>query len=477
MRYLDYLTTTHRLAGGRVTDDLEVRDGRLWYRGLDLQALVERYGSPLEVDYLPVIGERLTAMTAAFEQAHAATGYRGRFVYAYASKANVTHHVVSAVLAAGAHYECSSAFDIDVARLMWRSGELPGSRLVLCNGFKIPAYAAKIIALHEDGFGAGNDGIMPVFDRPAELPLFSDVRRPLATGIRQRIDGSVTRVEDLDQVESRFGMSFGEAIELAGQIEATPNLELTLYHTMLGSQIEDEGQWVAGMRVAAQCWAELKQRHPTLRYLDFGGGAPATYRIGFQFDERRFARRITETVGAVCDEYGVDHPDLIGEFGRYAVADHGFHIFQVIAAKPAAAAGALWYLIDGSLMVSLPDIWALGQQFIILPLNGYDRPAQAVRLGGLTCDSDDEYRDRDHSDGLITLPALNDREPLYLGFFGTGAYQEMLSGVRGAHHCLIPEATELVIERAAGGDLAFRTVARQTEADVLRALGYPARAT
>jgi arginine decarboxylase len=35
----------------------------------------------------------------------------------------------------------------------------------------------------------------------------------------------------------------------------------------------------------------------------------------------------------------------------------------------------------------------------------------------------------------------------YLGFFNTGAYQEVLSGYGGIHHCLLPSPKHVIIRR------------------------------
>jgi hypothetical protein len=48
----------------------------------------------------------------------------------------------------------------------------------------------------------------------------------------------------------------------------------------------------------------------------------------------------------------------------------------------------------------------------------------------------------------------------------------MLSGVRGVHHCLLPEAKELIVERDAAGQEVRRIVGGQTSEHVLAALGY-----
>src|SRR5207249_5600189 len=109
-------------------------------------------------------------------------------------------------------------------------------------------------------------------------------------------------------------------------------------------------------------------------------------------------------------------------------------------------------------MVALPDILIVkGQQFITLALNHLDAEAGTVALGGRrTCDSDDFYpRDGDPSlvmplvgeggwgmggRATATQPPSPVPQPLLVAFFGTGAYQAMLAGEGGAHHCLAPEA-------------------------------------
>ena len=469
MRYIDYLTAAHGLVDGRVSDLITIRDGRLWFRDLDLLALVQERGTPLEIAYLPIITERVQSMTGIFARARAKTGYRGEFVYAYASKANAAEEVVTTALKAGAHYEGSSAFDMDVVRLLWQASVLRDDGLVICNGFKIPAYARRILQLR----GEGLRGIMPVLENIGELDAFRDAPAPTLIGIRQRIGAGVASLDDLERVDSRFGMSYADVLTTAEAVSARENLDLAMYHTMFGSQLEDESKFIASMRFAAECFARLKQRFPSLRYLNFGGGMPVAYRIGFRFDYEGFVERMLATVKEVCAGFGVEEPSIVGEFGRYTAADHGLHIFQVLIEKPTSRPGASWYIIDGSLMVALPDTWALGQDFIVLPLNGFERESHSAWLGGLTCDSDDEYQeDATAEGGFLTLPRFEPGEPLYIAFFGTGAYQEMLSGVRGAHHCLLPEAEELVIEDGEDGAPRVRSVPDQTSAEVLRVLGY-----
>jgi arginine decarboxylase len=469
--YLDWLRARYprQIApDGRLNDFLAVRGDRLFFRDLDLYALAREYGSPLEIVYAPLIAERVRGMIDHFAAARTATGYRGDFIYANATKANVAEEVIRHALLGGAHYETSSSYDIDIARLLWRHGLLPRDRLVINNGFKIPSYAENIKSLRREGFA----NILPVFDSPEEIATFADFELPLPVGLRQRIDHGVTDHAELEGVESRFGMGFGELRAQAERIAALPNLSLKLYHAMLGSQLEDEAAFVESLVFAAECYCTLKRDHPSLEYFDFGGGVPVPYSLDFDFDYGQFARLLLAGVRDVCARFGVPEPTIVGEFGRYTTAEHGAHLFQVIAEKPTARGDARWYIVDSSLMVALPDSWGIGQKFIVLPLNGFARPTQQVWLGGLTCDSDDVYRESGDP-GYLTLPATDAAEPLYLGFFCTGAYQEMLSGVRGVHHCLLPEAKELIIERdSATGAEHRRVMAAQPSDVVLAALGY-----
>ncbi|MDZ7806964.1 MAG: hypothetical protein U5K71_07600 [Gracilimonas sp.] len=73
------------------------------------------------------------------------------------------------------------------------------------------------------------------------------------------------------------------------------------------------------------------------------------------------------------------------------------------------------------------------------------------------------------------LPAYSndDDEPLYIGFFHTGAYQDSISGYGGIKHCLIPSPKHIVVDKDEDGNL-FDYVYReeQTVDNMLNILGY-----
>ena len=131
-------------------------------------------------------------------------------------------------------------------------------------------------------------------------------------------------------------------------------------------------------------------------------------------------------------------------------------------------------MIDNSLMNTIPDAWGIGERFILLPINKWENEYTRVNIGGLTCDNSDYYNSEVH-ESQVYLPAYLDEEeePLYLGFFHTGAYQDAISGYGGIKHCLIPSPKHILIYKDDKGNLVDKLYKDQQEAsEMLDILGY-----
>jgi arginine decarboxylase len=465
--YLDYLQNRYGIeSAGMLTDFLSRRDGRLLLADrIDLSAMVARYGAPLEVAYCPLITEQIERMRDWAAQARERSGYAGAFLYAYATKANFAEEVVRTALAAGAHYETSSAADVVIAHHLWHQGVLPPDRAIFCNGSKDVAYIDAIIALRE----AGYEQIVPVLDDPRELDLLlARCAEPLLLGVRER--HAITSVGQEHSGGERFGMTPDEIAQVVARLAGTPH-RLVVYHAMVGSQLHDSEEWLARLACSAASYCRLRQAVPTLQAFNFGGGMPTSaYALDFRFDCAAFLEQLMDLLATTCATFDLPQPDLIGEFGRYTVASHNVFLLEVSAVKAGQGDMPPWYLVNGSMMVSMPDsVIVEGQQFIVLPLDRWDASAQAVRLGGRqTCDSDDVYPHP--SQPPLVLPA--DGTGMVVGVFGVGAYQQMISGRGGAHHCLSPEMRRIIIEQD-GDALVVREIAPQSLGAIMALLGYP----
>lgn len=462
--YADYINDRYGIkAEGRLTDFVSRRNGQLYLGGrVNLNELVEQHDAPLEVVYTPQITEQVRRMRAWAEQARERSGYAGSFLYAYATKANFAAEAVQTALSAGVHYETSAAADVMIAHNLWRQGTLPEGRLICCNGSKEPNYLAAIRALRLDGC----ETVIPVLDDLDELQALISTPAAMQFGVRERAAGNR---DGRHPGNDRFGLTAEEIATVAERLAGTQH-RLVVYHAMIGSQVEDETHFLATLRDSVENYCRLRRRVPTLRYFNFGGGVPTSgYDLGFSFDYAGFLTMLMSTIRATCEAYDVPMPDLIGEFGRYTVATHSVFLLEIGATKAGQPDDADWYLVNGSMMVSLPDsILVQGQEFIVLPLNGWDAPVRPVRLAGRrTCDSDDVYPRPDQPP--LMLPNIG--AGLVIAICGVGAYQQMISGRGGAHHCLSPEPARIIFSENSGR-LVSRHVPQQDQTTIMRLLGY-----
>ncbi len=127
------------------------------------------------------------------------------------------------------------------------------------------------------------------------------------------------------------------------------------------------------------------------------------------------------------------------------------------------------YLVNFSMFQSLPDFWGLEQDFPIMPLTHLDiTPTNPASLWDITCDSDGEIPfDREYPLYLHDIDV--DKEEYFLGFFLTGAYQEVL----GMKHNLFTHPTECVIEFEKDGNYRIENlIEAQNLMDILDDLDY-----
>jgi arginine decarboxylase len=88
------------------------------------------------------------------------------------------------------------------------------------------------------------------------------------------------------------------------------------------------------------------------------------------------------------------------------------------------------YFCNFSVFQSIPDVWAIGQVFPVVPLHRLNEPpTRRGVIQDLTCDSDgriEHYADREGVETTLPLHAPRPGEPYLLGIFLVGAYQEIL---------------------------------------------------
>ncbi|MFT6321162.1 MAG: arginine decarboxylase [Granulosicoccus sp.] len=447
-------------------EGFDIKDGYLYFHGVSLQHLIEEYGTPFKLTYLPKIGDQIKKAKNLFKKAMRSNSYKGDYYYCYCTKCCHFQHVISEAVKHDVHLETSSSFDIDLMLKLYEQGKITTSTVLVHNGYKTADYILKILQLNELGF----KNSITILDSMRELKRFADLDIKLKIGIRMATDLQPKS----DYYTSRLGIPPAEILDFfKNHVSKNKNLELKMLHFFVDSGIQDNFYYWGEFQKGLKMYVELKKLCPELRALNLGGGFPIKNTLGFEYDYKYIVNEIVRNIKETCENEGIQEPDIFTEFGKYTVGESGAVIFEVLEHKKQNDAEH-WYIINNSLMNTIPDAWSILEKFILLPINKWDKEYQRVNIGGISCDHSDYYNS-DELNQQILLPKHENRdeEPLYLGFFHTGAYQDAISGYGGIKHCLIPSPKLIVVDRDKTGNFVSQVYREeQKPEDMLRILGY-----
>ena len=417
----------------------------LAFHGIDLMKLIREHGTPLKFTYLPKISENINKAKDLFEKAFQDESYKGKYFYSYCTKSSHFKHVLKEALKNNTHIETSSAFDIDIVRRLLKQGLLSRDNYVICNGFKRDKYIENIADL----INAGHDNCIPIIDNYEEIALLNnEINKPFQVGIR------IASEEEpkFEFYTSRLGIRYKNIVPFyLKEIKPLESVQVKMLHFFINTGIKDTAYYWNELHKCLQVYVELKKVCPHLDSLNIGGGFPIKNSLSFEFDYEYMVNEIVHQIKTVCDEAGVDHPNIFTEFGSFTVGESAGAIYKVLYQKQQNDREK-WNMINSSFITTLPDTWAINKRFVMLPINRWNDSYERVLLGGLTCDSDDYYNSEQHINAIY-LPKYHKNKPLYIGFFNTGAYQETIGGYGGLQHCLIPEPKHILINKDSKGNI------------------------
>lgn len=202
----------------------------------------------------------------------------------------------------------------------------------------------------------------------------------------------------------------------------------------------EEDKFYINIDKALKVYKKASMLYTTVDTLDIGGGTPLPVHHSFDYD--KYASSLIKYLKKTCQENEMKEPNIVSENGKYSQKDSTINIYKVVGYKHTDKYE--WQLLDGSLLIAMPELFALGEDILVMPINNLTSDKVKGRLSSITCDCDDVYFD-DKEKGYMLLPKENKNEPTFVGVFGTGSYQASMNGKGGIHHCLLPEELDLVI--------------------------------
>ncbi|MBP6456281.1 MAG: arginine decarboxylase [Chitinophagaceae bacterium] len=458
-------------------EGFKVENNYLKFNELDIKSLIDKYGTPFKLTYLPKIGMQINKAKDMFQKAIKKNKYDANYFYCYCTKSSHFSFIVEETLKHNIHIETSFAYDLEIIRALYKKKKITKDIFILCNGYKTKAYTKNIAQLINSGF----KNIIPILDNKNELKDYQKSIRasePVNIGIRIAADEEPS----FDFYTSRLGIRQRDVLEFyVDNLKGNSKFKLKMLHFFMNKGIKDDIYYWSELRKVIHLYCQLKKVEPELDSLNIGGGFPIKHSLGFDYDYNYMANEIVATIKKMCKQNKVPVPNIYTEFGSFTVGESGAVIYSVIGEKMQNDK-EIWYMIDSSFITTLPDTWGIGEKFLLLPINKWQEDYQEVHLGGLTCDSHDFYTSEEHINAVF-LPKANlsdaqvqnekDYEPLYIGFFHTGAYQDQLAGYGGIKHCMIPSPKHVVVEKDKNGKLVDWLYAKeQTYQSMLKILGY-----
>ena len=463
-------------------EGFQVKDNYLHFNGVDLKKLIDKYGTPFKLTYLPKIGMQINKAKKMFAEVMKKQKYDGQYFYCYCTKSSHFSFIVEEACKHGVHLETSFAYDLEIIRKLYQRKKITKDTFIICNGFKTKAYTKNIAQLINSGF----KNVIPVLDNKSE---FEEYKRSIRSKDPVKIGLRIAAEEEasFDFYTSRLGIRTRDVLEFyVDKLKGNEKFQLKMLHFFMNKGIKDDIYYWSELNKVLNLYCQLKKIAPELDSLNIGGGFPIKHSLGFDYDYTYMVNEIIATIKKTCKANKVSVPNIYTEFGSFTVGESGAVIYSVLDEKMQNDR-EIWYMIDSSFITTLPDTWGIGEKFLMLPVNKWDEEYQEVHLGGLTCDSHDFYTSEEHINAMFLpksktaeiAPRANaaerkqQAEPLYIGFFHTGAYQDQLSGYGGIKHCMIPSPKHVIVEFDKNGKLTDWLYAKeQSYQSMLKILGY-----
>ena len=295
---------------------------------------------PMLLRFQDILRGQVKRLNRAFRSAMDEFEYSNEYRAVYPVKVNQLHEVVDELLEAGREFgmgiECGSK-----AELIATLPQVDGDMLLICNGVKDREMLSLMLAWQQ--LGQNNVPVIESFSEFTQIKALTfengfvpqiGVRVRLATRGSGRWSAS-------SGVNSKFGLSVSEVLEMVDELEASGMLhKLVLLHCHIGSQIADIQVLRQAAKEITRIYCELSTRGCAIKWLDLGGGLGVNYdssdvedEAGINYSLQEYANAVVSTVKQVCDDHDVPCPSLVTESGRALTAHHSVLIVPALSAR------------------------------------------------------------------------------------------------------------------------------------------------
>ena len=418
-----------------LADNIQTRDGTLYFAGHNTVQLAQKYGTPLYLMDETRIRENCRMYLRAFRRHF---GENARPLYA--SKAASFKRMYEIMRSEGMGVDVVSAGEIHTAAL----AGFPMEQAYFHGNNKTDAEIQYAIEQGVGYFVADNHEELDAINRIAgALGKQQRVLLRLTPGI----DPHTYEAVATGKVDSKFGAAIetGQAEALFQCARALPNVSLVGFHCHVGSQVFDEDVFERAGQIMLEFVALLRNRYGfATQQLDLGGGYGVRYcESDKQVDIEQRIGEVASSLKASAAALGIPLPTILMEPGRSIVADAGMTLYTVGTVK--RIPGYKNYVsVDGG-MTDNPRYALYGSAYTVYAADRMDEPAVLhCDVVGRCCESGDIIQPK------VALPDV--RRGDLLAVCTTGAYNYSMASnynrmARPPVVMLTPERDTLAVRR------------------------------
>ena len=418
-----------------LADNIQTRDGTLYFAGHNTVQLAQKYGTPLYLMDETRIRENCRMYLRAFRRHF---GENARPLYA--SKAASFKRMYEIMRSEGMGVDVVSAGEIHTAAL----AGFPMEQAYFHGNNKTDAEIQYAIEQGVGYFVADNHEELDAINRIAgALGKQQRVLLRLTPGI----DPHTYEAVATGKVDSKFGAAIetGQAEALFQYARTLPNVTLVGFHCHVGSQVFDEDVFERSGQIMLEFVALLRNRYGfATQQLDLGGGYGVRYcESDKQVDIEQRIGEVASSLKASAAALGIPLPTILMEPGRSIVADAGMTLYTVGTVK--RIPGYKNYVsVDGG-MTDNPRYALYGSAYTVYAAGRMDEPAVLhCDVVGRCCESGDIIQPK------VALPDV--RRGDLLAVCTTGAYNYSMASnynrvARPPVVMLTPERDTIAVRR------------------------------
>ena len=307
--------------------EFRVEDGNLFFHDIPMMDVIDQYGTPLKITYLPKISSQIQRAKRMFNVAMAKVDYKGSYHYCYCTKSSHFAFVLQEALKNDIHLETSSAFDFNLVDSLYDEGLIDKNIVIVCNGYKRDTYIENIAAKCNDGW----KNIIPVLDNMSE---FDDLDKAVTAQTSIGIRIASEEEPKFEFYTSRLGIRYSDIVPFyKTKIAKSSKFSLKMLHFFINTGIKDNAYYWNELSKCVNVYCDLKAVCPDLDSLNIGGGFPIKSSLVEDYDYEYMTEEVISQIKTICNQRGVAEPQIFSEFGSFTVGESGATIFQVLDVK------------------------------------------------------------------------------------------------------------------------------------------------